>query len=387
MHPKHWKDWIIGIAVLIMVIMLAGCRQERTSQPPTTQQQTLKIGAVLPLSGDAAAYGQSAKSGMDLALEEINMTTSGRRFVIVYEDSKADPKIGVASFQKLVDVDRVVVVLGPLTSAEVLAVAPIAERRKVVVLSPTASAPAISEAGDYIFRNLTSDDYDGKTMAQFAFRKLKYTRCAIAYRNDDFGLGLMHAFKNEFQKLGGEITTVEALSPTGMDFRAQIQKIKATQPQAVFLVGGKEMGRFLKQSVELGLKAKFLSVAVFEDPEIISIAGGAAEGTYYTYRTYDPKAKEGPVVEFVKKYKAKYGKEPDIFAALSYDAVKIVITAISKASESGKLSGEKVKDALYEIKDFPGVTGTTTFDSKGDVIKPIGIKTVKGGEFIWVEKP
>jgi branched-chain amino acid transport system substrate-binding protein len=345
----------------------------------------LKVGVILPLTGDAAAYGTSARAGMDLAFEELNAAggINGQRVQPIYEDSKADAKAAVTALQKLVDLDKVPVVLGPMTSSEALAVAPVAERRRVVLFTPTASAPALTTAGDYVFRNLTSDLYDGIAMAKYAHDTLKVKSAAICYTNNDFGLGLRQAFEQEFKRLGGSVVDVEALAVGATDFRSQIQKVKQAAPEVLFLVGGKEMGRFLKQAKELAVRARVLSVAVFEDPEILSVAGSAANGAHYTYRTYDPGDKEGAVAEFVKKFKARFKKEPDIYAALSFDAVNLLAEAV----KTHGATSDHIKAGLYAIKDFPGVTGTTTFDRNGDVVKPIGIKMVKDGKFIWVERP
>ncbi len=345
----------------------------------------IKIGVILPLTGDAADYGTGARQGMELAFKELERAggRKGRRLVPVYEDSRGDPKMAVTAFEKLVDLDKVPAVLGPMTSSEVLSVAPIAERRKIVVLTPTASAPAISHAGDYIFRSVTSDLFDGRVMARFACGKLGLRTASVCYVNNDFGLGLKQAFEDEFKRLGGKIAVAERLSGGSTDFRTQIEKVKESKAQAVYVICGKEIGRFLKQATELALKAQFLSISVFEDPEILSVAGQAAEGAYYTYRTYDPAVPEGPVASFVQNYKSTFKRPPDLFAALSYDAVKILAAAIA----SQGVSSDQIKLGLYNIKNFPGVTGNTTFDTNGDVIKPVGIKMLKQGKFVWVEKP
>lgn len=347
--------------------------------------ESTEVGVILPLTGGAAAYGQSSKNGIELALQEINSRggLNGKKIVAVYEDSQADPKNAVTAFQKLANVNGVSIVLGPMTSSEVLAVAPIAETRKIVLFTPTASAPEISNAGDYIFRNLTSDSYDGQAMADFAFNKLGFKQASICYLNNDFGLGLIKAFKAEFEKHGGIIRTVESFETNATDFRSQIERIKSTKAPAVFLVGGKEMARFLRQAHELKAEVTVLSIAVFEDPEILMIAGEAANGAYYTFRTYDPSADDSVTANFVAAYKARNGKEPEIYAALSYDAVQLAVEAMKIMGTTS----DEIRRGLYAIRDYPGVTGTTSFDTLGDVIKPIGIKTVKNGDFVWIEKP
>jgi branched-chain amino acid transport system substrate-binding protein len=370
-----------------MVIMLAGCRQERTSQPPilpTTKQQTIKIGAVLPLTGDAAKYGQAAKKGIELALRDINDRggINGVKVSVVYEDSQGTPKGAVSALQKLITTDKVPAVIGDLLSSNTLAMAPIANRSKVVVLSPTSSAPKITEAGDYIFRNCASDTFEGTVMAEFVYDKLKITRVAIIYINNDYGVGIRDVFKKTFSAKGGTIVAEEAFPQGATDFRNQIAKVKATKPQAVYIVGYRELGQLLKQAAELGIKSQFLSTVMFEDPEILKVAGKAAEGVIYSARAYDPDGKDEHIQKFVKAFRAKYGEIPDIFAALSYDAMKI----LGLAMERGGFTGDGIKKALYAIKHYPGVAGEVTFDHNGDVIQPATLKMVKDGKFVYLKK-
>ncbi len=389
------KKISLGIAILLVAI-LSGVFwfKNRTSEETHRASEVgsearkhgvLKVGVILPLTGDAAAYGRSARDGMDLAFKHLNTLGGirGRQIEPIYEDSRADPTTAATAFIKLATVDKVSVVLGPMTSSEVLAIAPMAERYKVVLFTPTASAPAITHAGDYVFRNLASDLSDGIAMARFAYQKLKLTTAGICYTNNDFGVGLRDAFTQEFTRLGGILMISEALAVSATDFRVQIEKVKQAHPQALFLVGGREMSRFLKQAKELALVVQILSIAVFEDPEILSVAGEAAENAYFTYRSFDPTTRTDVVATFVRDFKASYGRDPDFYAASSFDAVCILATAIKDHGENST----QIKIGLYAIKDFPGVTGTTTFDENGDVVKPIGIKMVKNREFVWVERP
>jgi branched-chain amino acid transport system substrate-binding protein len=159
-------------------------------------------------------------------------------------------------------------------------------------------------------------------------------------------------------------------------------KIAKTNPEAILIVSYKEAILILKQMKELGIRKQVLSTALFEDPEIIEKAGDMAEGVLYTYYgTFDPKSEDTRIREFIQKFKEKYGVEPEYYAPIGYDAVKILALAIEK----GGFKPEQIKDALYQIKDFPGLSGTTSFDRNGDVIKPVILKTVKNRRFIRYE--
>lgn len=361
---------IILVLAIASAGLILGCAKE---------EKDIIIGAVLPLTGDAAMYGESAKRAIGLAVEEINMAggIDGRKVRIIYEDDQALPDKGVSAFQKLITVDRVPVVIGAMPSSVTLAIAPIAEKNKIVLFSPASSNPKITEAGDYIFRNDVSDVFEGEKMAEEAWQRLGLKKIAVLYINNDYGVGIKDVFTQKFKALGGEITGLETFEQRATDFRSQLTKIKKTGPEAVYVVGYKEQIQILKQYKELGIKAQILATIMLEDPEIIQNVGDAAEGAIYTYRAYNPESEEREVQEFVRNFKAKYGVEPDNWAAQSYDALRIVALAI----ERGGYDSEGIKKALYGIKAFPGVSGLTTFDENGDVIKPISLKIVKDGVF------
>ncbi len=371
------KIWIV-ITIIAVVALAIVLTVTQTKKKP----EEIKIGAILPLTGDAAPYGERAKRGVEFALEEINKKgIKGNRIKIIYEDSQGNPQKAVSAFLKLINLDKVKFILGPLSTTEVLSIAPMAEKEKILILTPTASAPQITKAGDYIFRNCVSDLFEGIVAAEFIFKKLNERRAAIIYINNDFGIGLKESFKKRFISLGGEVIE-ESFERKETDFRALLSRIKSKDPKVIFLIGQTEMGQILRQAKELGIKSQFVSFSAFEDPKILQVAGGAAEGVFYTYQGFDTKSEVDVVREFTLKYKEKYNENPDIWAALSYDAMKIYAEAFKRDG----FNVEDTKKALYSIKGFIGVVGETSFDENGDVTKPIGIKKVENGNFIWIDK-
>jgi len=372
MNKKIWMA--IVAAIVIAGFLLPSC---------TTKQKndTINIGALLPLSGEGAKYGVAARKAIDLVISDANNKggIDGKKMAVVYEDSKGVGKDGVSAIQKLITVDHVTAVIGDLFSSVTLAVAPIAERNKVVLLSPTSSAPKITDAGDYIFRNCASDVFEGKVMADAAREKLGIEKVAILYINNDYGVGISEVFSETFVRDGGQVVAKEAFAQNATDFRSQLTKIDRLQPDGLYIVGYKELGQLLKQARELGLKTRFMSTVMFEDPEILSVAQDAAEGVIYSARAYDPNSSEPHVREFVNAFESHYGEVPDVFAAYAYDAARILVQAMRERGTSA----DKIKDYLYSIRDFPGVTGTTSFDKNGDVIQPAYLKTVHNGQFIW----
>ena len=371
------KALIIAISAAAVIACVIGCQG-------MFGPKEIKIGAILPLSGDAALYGVSPQKGMNVALDEINKYggIKGKKLIIQYEDSKALPNDGVAACNKLITIDKVKAIIGDAASSVTLAIAPIVEKNKVVLLSPLSSAPAITNAGDYIFRIVPSDLFGGKIAAYFAVKDQLWEKVAILYINNDFGVGLKDVFKNELEALGGAVVIAESADQGSTDFRTQLFKIKKSKPEAIFVIGYRETPKILIQMREIGLKIPVLGTGDMEDPNLIKIARKAAEGIFFTQLKYDITDSTSSLVEFVNRYKMKYNTEPDIFAAYGYDAMRLLAYAIGQSD----FTGEGIKNALYQVKSFKGVTGEISFDANGDVIQTMGVKTVKNGKFIWYKK-
>ncbi|PJC28489.1 hypothetical protein CO053_04400 [Candidatus Shapirobacteria bacterium CG_4_9_14_0_2_um_filter_40_11] len=373
------KIWI-GITIVVLVALAILLFITQTKKEP----QEIKIGAILPLTGDAALYGESIKKGIDLGVMQINEAggIQGKKISILYEDSRALPADGVSAIRKLIDIHKVPVIIGDAVSSVTLAIAPIAEKNKVVLFSPLSSAPAITNAGDFIFRNVPSDLFQGKVAAYFSVKDQAWHSLAILYINNDYGVGLRDTFSNVVEALGGKIVASEAYEQGSADFRTQLSKIKEANPQAVFVVGYREAAQILIQAKEIGLKAKILGTGLFEDPGIIKVTKDAAEEVFYTIPQYTSDSPEPKVREFVKAFKEKHGSEPDIIAAYGYESMNVLHYALAKS----KLTSDSIKEELYKIKDFEGVTGKISFDENGDIIQPMGVKIIKEGKPIWYKK-
>lgn len=372
------KKILIALTAIVFVAVIVSIIQDR--QP----ENIIRIGAILPLSGDAAQYGKAAQKGIELAVEEVNKQEklSGEKIKIIFEDTQGNPKAGVTVVQKLILKDKIIAVIGDLFSSVTLAVAPIVNRKEIVLLSPASSSPEITKAGDYIFRNCPSDIYEGNIMSDYAYSHLKISKVGILYVNNDYGIGIKTVFKKDFIIKSGQIIAEESFEQNATDFRTQLLKINSQHPEAIYLIGHKEMGLALKQSRELGITCQFLSTVMFEDPKILEIAGDAAEGVIYSASAFDVKSDKPSIRQFVDSYKNKYNVDPDIFSALSYDSVLILKKALSDKS----FSARELKEALYAIKDYDGVMGLISFDSNGDVqISPV-IKQVKNGKFVPINR-
>ncbi|HUS90104.1 MAG TPA: ABC transporter substrate-binding protein [Desulfosporosinus sp.] len=373
----------VRVSLLVFLTLVIAFPLNCTKKEPETKE--IKIGAILSLTGSAAMYGKWSQNGIELAIDEMNNNGgfNGRSIKVIFEDDISIPSSAVSAAKKLIEIDGVKAILGPLTSSSVLAAAPVAEAKRVVLLSPCASSPKITEAGDYIFRNWPSDDFEGAAMAEFLAQQLHVTKVIVMAMNNEYGLGLQGVFIRRAKELGLEILGVLSFEQGATDFRTQAAQIGELKPDAVYLPGhAKEVAMIIRQCHEIGVKTIFTSGVAFGSPDVFTIAGNAAEGTYYTAPFFDPNSPNKEVRIFEEAYKARFHAEAEVFAAHAYDATKILVTALQHVGGDAN----RLKDALYLIRDFPGVTGNTTFDKNGDVIKPVAVKVVKGGTFqLWQE--
>jgi branched-chain amino acid transport system substrate-binding protein len=342
----------------------------------------VKIGVIMPLTGGAAVYGVPSLNAIRLAVEKFENVSNQKdvKIKLVAEDSQANPAMGVTAIQKLIDVNRVKVILGPLASGVTLAVAPIAEKKKNLILSPSSSAPAITNAGAYIFRTELSDLQGGVAQADLAIDKLSFKKIACVYINNDYGASLIEVFKKRFEEKGGVIAFKEGFPQGATDFKTILSKITTAEIDAIFVISHDEILNFVRQKAEIGIHVPIYTTPVFEDQRNLEKLGSLANGIIYTYYgEFDPNSDKKIIKEFIQAYQSKYGEPPSYYAALAYDATNILL----KALEMSNFKIEKLKDVLAETRNFIGVTGKMSFDKNGDILKPVSLKFVKDGKFLF----
>lgn len=364
------------IFILFSVIPLLNCTQKEGDG-------SIKIGFIGPLTGAAASYGVPQKNGAALAAEEINAGggLNGKRIEIIFEDSQMDPNKATSAMKKLIDIDKVSSVIGETTTAGTLAIADTANKNKVVLISPSASGAKITDAGDYVFRISSSDSFQA-TIAAKLISKIGLKRGAIVFTNDDWGGGIEKALREEFSKLGGTILVSEGCTPGSQDFRTQLIKIKALKPEFIYIpLYPAESAIFLRQVKELRVTGQIIGADNFSEKAILKTAGSAAEGVIFTM----PTSPSGNAYEeFAKKYKAKFNEDASYSAAAAYDCVKILFQVMKKVGTTG----ENIKNDLYSVQNFAGVSGKIGFDKKGDVTtKEFSIVKIQKGDYIPYKKP
>lgn len=347
----------------------------------SSSNSEVNIGAVLPLTGDVAIYGQKMKRGMDLAVAQANAGGGirGKKVRVLYEDDQGDPKSSVAAVQKLISVSGVKVIVGGAISATALPAVPIAERNEVVLFSPAATSPKLTGISKYFFRNWPPDVFDGTAMGEFAAKSLRVKTAAVFYVNNEWGVAISKIFADTFQANSGTVVGTESYEPNATDFRTQLTKLAARKPEAIYIPGYlKELITILRQKQELRIQARILSAYGFYDPALLEQAAGPAEGAIFTVPAYNPDSPEPVVKNFTTAFQAAHGEKPDIWAAQAYDAARIVLMAL----EEGAKTGPEIRSRIAGVRNFDGPSGRTSFDDKGDVEKPLRFMTVEKGRFV-----
>jgi branched-chain amino acid transport system substrate-binding protein len=347
----------------------------------THAQDTIKIGEYASLTGKEAGFGQTSHHGVVLAVEEINAKGGvlGKKLELAYEDNQTKPGESATAAKKLISRDKVVALIGEVASGRSLEAAPVAQAARIPMVAPAATNPKVTQTGNYIFRVCFIDPFQGTVMAKFAKEDLKAKKVAILFSvSNAYSVGLAKFFRETFTAGGGQIVTEKNFSEGDKDFRAQLTAVKSSGADAVFVPSYyTEAALLVRQARELGINVPFIGGDGWEDEQLLKIGGEALNGCYYS--THFSSEDTAPaVVDFVKRYKARWnGEVPGAFSALGYDAVYVLADAIKRA---GTTDGPKLRDALAATKNFNGVTGNTTINKDRDATKPATIIAIKGGK-------
>src|SRR5580700_8704486 len=340
----------------------------------------IKIGAVTCLTGALSTFGVSSVQGAKLAVEEINAAggTLGQPIQLIVEDNGSKAGETATITRKFISQDKVVAILGDLTSSATMEGAPLAQAAKVPLLTPSATNVAITKIGNYIFRSCFIDPFTGKIMAKFALDRLKAKQAIVMTDvKQDYSVGLTDAIRHYFSQNGASISNTLSYSSGDTNFRTQLTEVRMAHPDVVFLPGYyTEAALILLQARQLGIHCPFVGGEGWDSPALVQVAGKAAEGDYYTdhFSAADPNPK---VQKFVQTYRAKYAALPDALAALWYDGARLLSQAVQRA---GSTDSAKIRDALAATRDFDGVTGLISIDENRNASKPGVILKIENGK-------
>lgn len=347
---------------------------------------TIKVGANLEMTGGSASYGISSKNAIELAFKEINEKggINGKQLELVVADNKSEAAEATNAMQKLVSQDNVVAVIGPNLSSSVIAASAINNSAKVLDIAPMATNPYVTvdqasgKTKEFNYRTCFIDPFQGTVMAKFATAELGVGNAAILIDNSsDYAKGLAQFFKENFVKEGGAVTAEESYLQRDTDFKATLTKIKATNPDFLYVPGYyQEVGLIVKQARELGMNMPIAGGDGWDSAKMPEIAGAAALNNTYFSSLYSPDDSSDINKNFVAAYEKAYGQKPDVFAALSYDSALLVAEAIKNA---GSTEPAKISEAMAKINGFSGVSGSVTFDDKHNPVKSAVILEYKDG--------
>ena len=382
---------LTAAAAIAAAAFIGGCKKEQPPAPKTEKSQaaapaetvTVKIGSASPLTGPQAHIGNDIRNGVQLAIEDANaqnLEIGGRKVKLemVAEDDEANPTKATTVAQKLVD-SKVVGVVGHFNSGASIPASKIYSDAGIPQISPSSTNPKYTQQGfKTTFRVVAHDDQQGPTLGNFAINNLKVKSVAVIDDSTAYGQGLADAFERTVKAAGINVVAREHVSDKDTDFRATLTKLKGLNPELIMFGGiDPQAGPMVKQMSELGIKAKFMGGDGMQTPNFIKLAGPASEGVMASIPGL-PKEKMPGGEEFLKKYKAKFNQDVELFAPMGYDAVMVFVDAMKRArsTEPAKFLAELPKT------NYQGVIGPIAFDDKGDLRNgPITIYVVKSGKW------
>ena len=377
-----WLSLVVGTS--LVAGLLTGCG--------SSASKDIKIGVVYELTGSTASFGTAAANGAKLAFKEINANGGvlGKQIQIAVADNKGEPSESSNAMTKVISQDKVVAVTGFTTSSNGIAGSTVAEANKIPFVAAATTNPKVTldentgKVKNYTFRVCFIDPFQGTVGANFVLNSLKAKNAAVMIDNSsDYSKGLSKFFKDAFIKGGGSIAIEEAYLQNDQDFKTLLTKIKATNPDVIYVPGYYgEVGKIIKQAREIGITVPFVGGDGWDSPKLAEIGGpDALNNTFFTnhYSVEDnsPKSKA-----FLDAFQKEYGQVPDAMAVLGYDAAYALVDAIKRANST---DSEKIREAIASTKDFQGVTGALTLNDTHDAIKSAVIIEMKNGKQVYKE--
>jgi len=387
------KASAVALAAMIAAALCAGCGGgDKKAADNGKGGKEIVVGVNAELTGNVANYGKSMLSGFELAVEELNKAggIDGKQVKIVTADNKSEPSESGNAATKLVTQNKVVAVVGPATSGCVAAEEPVLTANKIPLIAPCATAPGITLTKDgktkqFVFRACFIDPYQGDIMAQFAAKDLKVKKVAILHdSSSDYSKGLAEVFTKVFTAAGGQVTADEAFLAKDVDFKASLTKIKATNPEAIYIPGYyEEVAKIIKQAREIGLTCPLMGSDGWDSPKLVEIAGKEATNKGYFTNAYTAEDKDPGVQKFVKAYQGKFNKVPDVFALEGYNTGLVLFNALKTAKST---DGVKIAEALAKTKDLQVANGKFSYDEKHNPITTALVIELKDGKMTLNKK-
>lgn len=375
---------VLLVVLLAMSLLLSGCAK-KAEEATEEASDVIKIGVFEPMTGANAAGGALEIEGLELA-NELYPEVLGKKVELVIVDNKSDKVEAANAVTRLVELEKVPIVLGSWGSSFSMAAGPILKDAGVPAIGTSCTNPLVTLNNEYYFRACFIDSFQGVVMANYAYNEVGAKKIAIIQEiSNDYSVALAKFFTDAFKELTGDenaIVSVSNYNTGDQDFTAQLTNIKSSDADAIFAPGNfTESALLMKQAKELGIDLPMLGADTWETPEVIEIGGDAVEGAVFS--TFF--ASEVPITEmsevFLSAYREKYDAEPAAVTALAFDAYLVALDAIERA---GSTDSAAIRDALEATDSYPGAAGTISFDENGDAVKSAVIKTIQDGEFRYL---
>jgi branched-chain amino acid transport system substrate-binding protein len=360
--------------------------------------ETIKIGFNIPLTGNSPKVGEGAKFAGELVKKHVNdaggLDVGGKKYLVefVYVDNELKPESAVQAATRLIEQDKVLAVVGPAGSGRAIPAGQVNNDSRTPMISPWATNPAVTLNRPYVFRACILDPVQAPAAVKFAKQTFSSIQnVAILYNvEDDYSKGLGELFRSRWNATGGTVTAFESFGENDKDFSVQLTKIVNSGAELLYLPDYfNHVALIIPQVKNLGWGNKpILGSDSWGSADLVSLSNGAVKGYYFTTH-YAAAGATGSTKEFIDEYKAAYGYVPDDVGALSYDSINLVLKAVQNAGLTGNLKRDRdnIRNALAELKNFPGITGTITFDENGDPDKEAVVVQVNdAGEFAFVTR-
>jgi branched-chain amino acid transport system substrate-binding protein len=342
---------------------------------------TIKVGAILPMTGGVAAFGQMIWQGVKLA-NELFPQVLGQDIEIVLLDNNSDKVQAVNTTRRAIEQDKGVAIIGQVISSNTIAGGAVAEENGVAMVSPSSTNPLVTQDRKYVSRVCFSDPFQGVAAALLAFNNMGAKNVAVFVDvEQDYAVGFANFFKDTAIELGGTVF-YEYYKSGDQDFTAQISDALSKNADAFFIPGYyQEIALIAIQARQLGFYDPIIAGDGAAVPETIEIGGAAVNGLYFTthYDSGSPAITDNAKL-FVEAYTQKYGEAPGTFTALGFDTYLVIRDAIERA---GSTDREAIAKAVRQTKDFPAVTGIITINESGDAIKSVAIVKIENGKFVY----
>jgi branched-chain amino acid transport system substrate-binding protein len=344
----------------------------------------IKIGAIMPMSGSIAAYGQTAYEGVSLANKLEPTLKNGDTVKVILIDTKGEKVEAANAASRLISAEKVAAIIGELISTNTEQIISIAEKAKITVVAPAATNDKLTQRNNFISRVCFTDSFQGAVVANYAYQTLKFKKAVVLVDQARvYSLGLAKAFEDAFTKNGGEIVKKIAITSGNKDFKAVVSQIKSINPDMIFLpLYHPEASMIARQAKEIGLNKPLFSGDGTANPTFLELGGAAVEGYMFT-DTFDyemPPTQRSR--DFIAAYEKDTGKkEMSSFTALGADAYFLIIDAMNKCENPE--DSVCINDNIKATKNFEGVSGIINMSSNGDPVRSAVIKEVKNGKFIY----